>query len=49
MGLLREEGGIAGRVLRDLGLEEQRVREMGESLSPANERYPRTSAALALG
>ncbi|NPA92566.1 MAG: ATP-dependent Clp protease ATP-binding subunit [Chloroflexi bacterium] len=30
LGLIREEGGIAGRVLRDLGLEPRRVQEMVE-------------------
>jgi ATP-dependent Clp protease ATP-binding subunit ClpC len=33
LGLIQEEGGIAGRVLRDLGLEPDRVREMVERLS----------------
>ena len=32
LGLIEEEGGIAGRVLRDLGLEPERVREMVERL-----------------
>jgi ATP-dependent Clp protease ATP-binding subunit ClpC len=33
LGLIQEEGGIAGRVLRDLGLEPDRVREMVERVS----------------
>jgi ATP-dependent Clp protease ATP-binding subunit ClpC len=33
LGLLQEEGGVAGRVLRDLGLETDRVREIVERLS----------------
>ena len=33
LGLIQEEGGIAGRVLRDLGLEPERVQEMVERLS----------------
>src|SRR5512139_517015 len=33
LGLIEEEGGVAGRVLRDLGLEPDRVREMVERLS----------------
>ncbi len=33
LGLVKEEGGIAGRVLRDLGLETERVNEMVERLS----------------
>ncbi len=33
LGLIEEEGGVAGRALRDLGLESDRVREMVERLS----------------
>ncbi|MCA1955030.1 MAG: ATP-dependent Clp protease ATP-binding subunit [Anaerolinea sp.] len=33
LGLMQEEGGIAGRVLRDLGLEQDRLIEMVERLS----------------
>ena len=33
LGLMREEGGIAGRVLRELGLETARVKEMVERLT----------------
>jgi ATP-dependent Clp protease ATP-binding subunit ClpC len=33
MGLIREEGGVAGRVLRELGLEVSRVQEMVERLT----------------
>jgi ATP-dependent Clp protease ATP-binding subunit ClpC len=33
MGLIREEGGVAGRVLRELGLEADRVQEMVERLT----------------
>ena len=33
MGLMREEGGVAGRVLRELGLETNRVKEMVERLT----------------
>jgi ATP-dependent Clp protease ATP-binding subunit ClpC len=33
LGLIQEDGGVAGRVLRDLGLESDRVREMVERLS----------------
>jgi ATP-dependent Clp protease ATP-binding subunit ClpC len=33
LGLIQEDGGIAGRVLRELGLEPDRVREMVEKLS----------------
>jgi ATP-dependent Clp protease ATP-binding subunit ClpC len=34
LGLIEEEGSVAGRVLRDLGLEVERVKEMVERLSP---------------
>ncbi|MBW6475442.1 MAG: NDP-hexose 4-ketoreductase, partial [Anaerolineaceae bacterium] len=37
LGLIEEEGGVAGRVLRDLGLEPQRVREMTERVSGLGE------------
>lgn len=33
MGLIREEGGVAGRVLRELGLEANRVQEMIERIT----------------
>lgn len=33
LGLIEEEGGVAGRVLRELGLEPERVREMVEKIS----------------
>ncbi len=33
LGLIREEGGVAGRVLRDLGLETARVKDMVERLT----------------
>ena len=33
LGLIREEGGVAGRVLRELGLETQRVQEMVQRLT----------------
>ena len=33
LGLIREEGGVAGRVLRELGLEVERVQEMVERLT----------------
>jgi ATP-dependent Clp protease ATP-binding subunit ClpC len=34
LGLIREEGGVAGRVLRELGLEPDRVQEIVERLVP---------------
>ena len=39
LGLIEEEGGIAGRVLRDLGLEPERVREMVERLGGIGLEY----------
>ena len=33
LGLIREEGGVAGRVLRELGLESSRVQEIVERLT----------------
>ncbi len=38
LGLMREEGGVAGRVLRDLGLDLRRVEELVKRLSTADER-----------
>jgi ATP-dependent Clp protease ATP-binding subunit ClpC len=38
LGLLREDGGVAGRVLRDLGLQEERVEELVENLTRASTR-----------
>lgn len=37
LGLIEEEGGVASRVLRDLGLEPERVREIVENLSTVGE------------
>ncbi len=49
LGLLREEGGIAGRVLKDLGLEQQRVEELVEELTRATVRPTATTAELSPG
>jgi ATP-dependent Clp protease ATP-binding subunit ClpC len=38
LGLMREEGGVAGRVLRDLGLEIHRVEDLVQRLSNAGQR-----------
>jgi ATP-dependent Clp protease ATP-binding subunit ClpC len=46
LGLMREEGGVAGRVLRDLGLEQRRVEDLVEELTRATART--TTAALDL-
>ena len=37
VGLTQEEGGVAGRVLRDLGLDQDRIREMIERLGGKGE------------
>ncbi len=46
IGLIREEGGVAGRVLRELGLEEHRVQAMVERLSGVGTRTPFTKIEL---
>ncbi len=46
IGLLREEGGVAGKVLRELGLEEARVQAMVERLSGVGSRTPFTKIEL---
>ncbi len=46
LGLMREEGGVAGRVLRDLGLEQRRVEDLVEELTRATART--STAALDL-
>ncbi len=38
LGLMREDGGVAGRVLRELGLEQRRVEELVERLTRASNR-----------
>jgi ATP-dependent Clp protease ATP-binding subunit ClpC len=48
LGLIREEGGIAGRVLRDLGLDPARVKEMVERLTGVG-RNPSSRIELAPG
>ena len=40
LGLIREEGGVAGRVLRELGLEPERVQEMVERQSVPGRTTP---------
>src|SRR5690606_23959779 len=46
LGLMREEGGVAGRVLRDLGLEQRQVEKTVAELTRASERS--TTIALDL-
>lgn len=38
LGLMREEGGVAGRVLRDLGLDQRRVEDLVSRLSDSGKR-----------
>ena len=49
LGLMREEGGVAGRVLRDLGLDQRRVEELVERLTRATTRTPSTQLDLSPG
>jgi ATP-dependent Clp protease ATP-binding subunit ClpA len=49
LGLMREEGGIAGRVLRDLGLEQRRVEELVERMTRAKPRIEGESLDLSPG
>src|SRR5512138_3729640 len=49
LGLIREEGGVAGRVLRDLGLEQSRVEEMVERMTRAGQLTPGTRLDLSSG
>jgi ATP-dependent Clp protease ATP-binding subunit ClpC len=46
LGLLKEDGGVAGRVLRELGLETERVREMIQRVSGEG-RYDSSKIELA--
>jgi len=47
LGLMEEDGGVAGRVLRELGLETERMREMVRRLAPPGGGTP--SSKLELG
>src|SRR5688572_1049390 len=49
LGLMREEGGVAGRVLRDLGLEQRRVEELVERMTRASPRTTATRLDLSPG
>jgi hypothetical protein len=49
LGLMREEGGVAGRVLRDLGLEQRRVEELVEELTRATVRTGNIASDLSPG
>ena len=47
LGLMREDGGVAGRVLRELGLEMPRVEELVKRLSKESNRNPSAELGLA--
>ncbi len=49
LGLMREDGGVAGRVLRDLGLEQSRVEELVERLTRASTRTTMVQLDLSPG
>jgi ATP-dependent Clp protease ATP-binding subunit ClpC len=49
LGLMREEGGVAGRVLRDLGLEQRRVEELVNRLTDSGHRAPSGNLDLSTG
>ena len=49
LGLIREEGGVAGRVLRELGLEQRRVEELVERMTRASTRTTTIQPELSPG
>lgn len=49
LGLMREDGGVAGRVLRELGLEQRRVEELVERLTRASARTSSVQLDLSPG
>src|SRR5258707_7414176 len=49
LGLMREEGGVAGRVLRDLGLDQRRVEELVERMTRAGQRTANARLDLSPG
>jgi ATP-dependent Clp protease ATP-binding subunit ClpC len=49
LGLMREEGGVAGRALRELGLDIQRVEELVERKTHSGEQTPFTKLDLSPG
>ena len=49
LGLIREEGGVAGRVLRELGLEQRRVEELVERMTRASTRTSSMQPELSPG
>jgi ATP-dependent Clp protease ATP-binding subunit ClpC len=49
LGLIREEGGVAGRVLRELGLDQRRVEELVERMTRATTRTTSVQPELSPG
>jgi ATP-dependent Clp protease ATP-binding subunit ClpC len=49
LGLMREDGGVAGRVLRDLGVDPRRVEEMVERMTRSGLRQPGARLDLSPG
>ncbi|MFQ3565879.1 MAG: ATP-dependent Clp protease ATP-binding subunit [Aggregatilineales bacterium] len=49
LGLIREEGGVAGRVLRELGLDQRRVEELVERMTRATTRTSSIQPELSPG
>ena len=49
LGLMREDGGVAGRVLRELGLEQRRVEELVERMTRATTRPANSQLDLSPG
>jgi ATP-dependent Clp protease ATP-binding subunit ClpC len=49
LGLIREEGGVAGRVLRELGLDQRRVEELVERMTRATARQTTVTPELSPG
>jgi ATP-dependent Clp protease ATP-binding subunit ClpC len=49
LGLMREEGGVAGRVLRDLGVDPRRVEELVERMTRSGQRPPNSRLDLSPG
>jgi ATP-dependent Clp protease ATP-binding subunit ClpC len=49
LGLIREEGGVAGRVLRELGLDQRRVEELVERMTRATTRVTGSQPELSPG
>ncbi|MEL6268798.1 MAG: Clp protease N-terminal domain-containing protein, partial [Chloroflexota bacterium] len=49
LGLMREDGGVAGRVLRELGLDQRRVEELVERMTRATTRPANAQLDLSPG